>query len=47
VIVMGTVARTGIAGLVMGNTTERVPQRLRGSIFAVKPPGFKSPSGPP
>jgi nucleotide-binding universal stress UspA family protein len=43
VVVMGTVARTGIAGLLMGNTAERVLQRLRGSVFAVKPPGFKSP----
>jgi nucleotide-binding universal stress UspA family protein len=43
VVVMGTVARTGIAGLVMGNTAERVLQRLRGSVFAVKPPSFTSP----
>jgi nucleotide-binding universal stress UspA family protein len=43
VVVMGTVARTGIAGLVMGNTAERVLQRLRGSVLAVKPPGFESP----
>jgi universal stress protein E len=42
-VVMGTVARTGIAGLVMGNTAERVLQRLRGSVLAVKPPGFESP----
>jgi nucleotide-binding universal stress UspA family protein len=42
VVVMGTVARTGIAGLVMGNTAERVLQRLRGSVFAVKPPGFQT-----
>jgi nucleotide-binding universal stress UspA family protein len=42
-VIMGTVARTGIAGLVMGNTAERVLQRLRGSVFAVKPPGFTSP----
>jgi nucleotide-binding universal stress UspA family protein len=42
-VVMGTVARTGIAGLVMGNTAERVLQRLRGSVLAVKPPRFKSP----
>lgn len=27
---------------VMGNTAERVLQRLRGSVFAVKPPGFSS-----
>jgi nucleotide-binding universal stress UspA family protein len=43
VVVMGTVARAGIAGLVMGNTAERVLQRLRGSVLAVKPPEFKSP----
>jgi len=43
VVVMGTVARTGISGLVMGNTAERVLQRLRGSVLAVKPPGFESP----
>jgi len=43
VVVMGTVARTGIAGLVMGNTAERVLRRLRGSVLAVKPPGFQSP----
>lgn len=42
-VVMGTVARTGIAGLVMGNTAERVLGRLRGSVLAVKPPGFESP----
>lgn len=47
VVVMGTVARTGIAGLVMGNTAERVLQRLRGSVLAVKPPGFRSPLGQP
>jgi nucleotide-binding universal stress UspA family protein len=43
VVVIGTVARTGIPGLVMGNTAERVLQRLRGSVFAVKPPRFKPP----
>jgi nucleotide-binding universal stress UspA family protein len=42
-VVMGTVARSGIRGLVMGNTAERVLQRLRGSVLAVKPPGFVSP----
>jgi universal stress protein E len=42
-VVMGTVARSGIAGLVMGNTAERVLQRLRGSVLAIKPPGFVSP----
>jgi nucleotide-binding universal stress UspA family protein len=42
-VVMGTVARAGIRGLVIGNTAERVLQRLRGSVLAVKPPGFVSP----
>jgi nucleotide-binding universal stress UspA family protein len=42
-VVMGTVARSGVRGLVMGNTAERVLQRLRGSVIAVKPPGFISP----
>jgi nucleotide-binding universal stress UspA family protein len=42
IVVMGTVARTGMAGVVMGNTAERVLQRLRGSVFAVKPPGFQT-----
>lgn len=43
IVVIGTVARTGISGLVMGNTAERVLQRLRGSVFAVKPPGYQTP----
>lgn len=42
-VVMGTVARTGIAGLLMGNTAERVLQRLRGSVLAVKLRSFSSP----
>jgi nucleotide-binding universal stress UspA family protein len=42
VVVMGTVGRTGIAGLVIGNTAEHVLQRLRGSVLAVKPSGFES-----
>jgi universal stress protein E len=42
VVVMGTVGRAGIAGLVMGNTAEHVLQRLRGSVLAVKPSGFES-----
>jgi nucleotide-binding universal stress UspA family protein len=42
VVVMGTVARTGLAGVVMGNTAERVLRRLRGSVLAVKPPGLEA-----
>jgi universal stress protein E len=45
-VVMGTVARTGLAGFVMGNTAERIFSRLRGSVLAVKPAGFVSPVKP-
>jgi universal stress protein E len=45
-IVMGTVARTGIAGFVIGNTAETILQRVRCSVLAVKPPGFVSPVVP-
>jgi universal stress protein E len=44
-IVMGTVARTGIAGLLMGNTAERVLRKLPCSVLAVKPDGFVCPVG--
>jgi len=43
IVVMGTVARTGIAGFLMGNTAETVLRELRGSVLAVKPPGFVTP----
>ncbi|MFT6987665.1 MAG: universal stress protein E [Psychromonas sp.] len=42
-VVMGTVARTGIAGLMMGNTAESILDQLEQSVVAVKPPGFVSP----
>jgi len=42
-VVMGTVARGGIAGLLMGNTAERVLRKLPCSVMAVKPDGFVSP----
>ena len=40
VVVMGTVARKGLAGFLIGNTAETVLRELRGSVFAVKPPRF-------
>lgn len=46
VIVMGTVCRTGIAGLFIGNTAERVLRRVNCSILAVKPEGFVTPVKP-
>jgi len=42
-VVMGSVARTGIAGLVMGNTAERILGSLACSVITVKPEGFVSP----
>jgi nucleotide-binding universal stress UspA family protein len=42
-IVMGTVARTGIAGLVIGNTAERILDTVDCSVLAVKPAGFATP----
>jgi len=42
-VVMGTVARTGIAGLFIGNTAEAILEQLQCSVLAVKPLGFVSP----
>ncbi|MBI4262802.1 MAG: universal stress protein [Acidobacteria bacterium] len=42
-VVMGTVGCTGLAGIIMGNTAEAVIRQLRGSVLAVKPPGFVTP----
>jgi nucleotide-binding universal stress UspA family protein len=43
ILVMGTVARTGLDGVFIGNTAEHVLQRYGQSVFAVKPEGFVSP----
>jgi nucleotide-binding universal stress UspA family protein len=45
-IVMGTVARAGLSGLLMGNTAERVLQNVRCGVLALKPTGFVSPVRP-
>jgi universal stress protein E len=42
-LVMGTVSRKGIAGFLMGNTAERLLERVDCSILAVKPEDFESP----
>ncbi|HHB76471.1 MAG TPA: universal stress protein, UspA [Desulfobulbus sp.] len=42
-VVMGTVARTGIPGLIMGNTAETILNNIGCSVLAVKPPGFVTP----
>ena len=41
--VMGTLSRTGISGLLIGNTAERVLRQLNCSVLAVKPEGFETP----
>lgn len=42
-VVMGTVARTGIPGFIMGNTAETILNQLDCSVLAIKPPGFVTP----
>ena len=42
-LVMGTVSRAGIAGLLMGNTAERLLDRVHCSMLTVKPSEFVSP----
>jgi nucleotide-binding universal stress UspA family protein len=42
-VVMGTVARSGIAGVIIGNTAETVLSQLQCSVLAIKPKGFISP----
>ena len=43
IVVMGTVARTGLPGLLIGNTAEFVLARISCSILAIKPQGFNTP----
>jgi nucleotide-binding universal stress UspA family protein len=42
-IIMGTVARTGIPGFLMGNTAETILNRIECSVLAIKPAGFVTP----
>ncbi len=42
-VVMGTLSRSGIAGLFIGNTAEAVLRQVECSVMAVKPEGFISP----
>jgi universal stress protein E len=45
-VVMGTIARSGLSGVIMGNTAERLLPSVPCSILAVKPDDFVSPVGP-
>jgi universal stress protein E len=40
---MGTVGRAGIAGLLIGNTAEKILHQVECSVMTVKPDGFVSP----
>jgi universal stress protein E len=42
-VVMGTVARTGIPGFIMGNTAETILNQIECSVLAIKPAGFITP----
>jgi len=42
-IVMGTLNRTGISGLLIGNTAENILSEVKCSVLTVKPALFKSP----
>ena len=42
-VVMGTVARSNLTGLLMGNTAENILNRLTCSVLTVKPSSFTSP----
>ena len=46
ILFMGTVARTGIPGFMIGNTAENIVQELTCSLIALKPQGFVSPVKP-
>jgi universal stress protein E len=43
-VVMGTVARTGLSGWIMGNTAETILRSVACSVLAIKPDGFEPPT---
>lgn len=42
-VVMGTLSRTGVPGLLIGNTAERLVRTIPCSLLTIKPKGFVSP----
>lgn len=42
-LVIGTVGRSGLSGLLLGNTAESLANSASCSVYAIKPPGFASP----
>ncbi|ASQ90725.1 universal stress protein UspA [Prosthecochloris sp. GSB1] len=45
-LIMGTLARTGIPGFLIGNTAENILEKTSCSLLALKPEGFVSPVRP-
>lgn len=45
-LVMGTIARTGVQGFIIGNTAEDILNSVECSVVTVKPPGYVSPVAP-
>ncbi len=45
-LVMGTVCRTGIPGLFIGNTAEMILSQVDCSVLTIKPADFRSPVKP-
>jgi nucleotide-binding universal stress UspA family protein len=43
-VILGTVARSGLSALFLGNVAERLLPEVRCSVLAVKPLGFASPA---
>lgn len=43
ILVMGTVARTGVPGVFIGNTAESILDQIDCSVLAIKPQGFQTP----
>ena len=42
-LIMGTIARSGISGILIGNTAERLLPHVPCSVLALKPDGWKCP----
>lgn len=42
-LIVGTVGRAGLSGLLLGNTAEHLADSAPCSVLAIKPPGFRSP----
>lgn len=40
-VIMGTLARAGLPGLIIGNTAEKIIHNIDASVLALKPRGFK------